>query len=305
MFYERLLIRLRRERHTPAATGRYVVGISRRVRESLEENPEFVRSLLVVTLLLFGVVFLLSTWFSVFIDRAVGVKFLLWSSGWLVLAFLWPLVHTGLSRDSNGAAVGKVTAANALSLLRFSLIPGLFLLIMSGHIGYAVALFVVGAVSDVVDGYVARKFSQETRMGLVMDPLVDAAFNTSVVWALSFSGRLPLFLSLLLTVRYVFLLGGAAYIYVFRGPVRIRPTVFGKLSAVFLACMILVLMYLQDYGVPLMRDRLVGLLEIALAILMVGTILHVFVMGTYSLRLYPRVVSAEEEPAREETRPGS
>jgi len=301
MFYEKLLIRLRKERFTPAAVGRYTVALSRRVRESLYENPEFIRSLLVVTLVLFGFIFVLAVWFSIVIDRVTGVRLLLWSSGWLVLAFLWALVHTGLSRDPNGVPVSRVSVPNVLSLLRFSLVPGLFLLIMSGKIGYAIVLFVAGALSDVADGFVARRFSQETRMGLVLDPLVDMALNMSVMWALSLSGRLSLLLSLLLTVRYALLLGGAAYIYLFRGPVRIQPTVFGKLSAVFLSAMLVMLMYLHDYGAPLVRDRISGLLGIALGILLAGTILHVLIMGIYSLRLYPRVVSVEEESARRET----
>jgi cardiolipin synthase len=302
MFYERLLIRLRKERFTPAAVGRYVVAIFRRVRESLEENPEFVRSLLAVTLALFGFVFLLAVWFAVTIDRSTGVRFLLWSSGWLSLGFVWPFLHAGLSRDTAGAVVGRVSAPNLLSLVRFSLIPGLFILIMNGNMGHAMVLFVAGALSDVADGFVARRFSQQTRMGLVMDPLVDMAFNMSVVWALSLSGRLTLLLSLLLTVRYALLLGGAAYIYVFRGPVRIQPTVFGKLSAVFLSAMLLTLMFLHHYGAPLVRETVSGLLGMALAILLAATILHVLIMGIYSLRLYPRVVPAEEESARRETR---
>jgi cardiolipin synthase len=149
---------------------------------------------------------------------------------------------------------------------------------------------------------VARRFSQQTRMGLVMDPLVDMAFNLSVMWALGLSGRVPLLLSLLLTFRYSLLLAGAFYIYVFRGPVRIRPTVFGKLSAVFLSAMLLMLMYLQEYGAPLVRDRVSGLLVMALAILLAATILHVLIMGIYSLRQYPRVVSTGEQTVDKDTR---
>ncbi len=302
MFYERLLIRLRRERFTPAAVGTYVAGIFGHVRESLEENPGFIRSLLTATLALFGFVFFLAVWFSIAIGRATGVSFLLWSSGWLTLAFVWPLLHAGLNRDTSGAVVNRMTVPNLLSLLRFSLIPGLFILIMNGNMGHAMVLFVLGAVSDVADGFVARRFSQQTRMGLVMDPLVDMGFNMSAMWALSLSGRLTLLLSLLLTFRYALLLAGAAYIYVFRGPVRIRPTVFGKLSAVFLSAMLLMVMYLDHYGAPVFRDTISGLLGIALAILLGATILHVLIMGIYSLRLYPRVVSSQEEPARRETR---
>ena len=295
MFYERLLIRLRKEGFRPDAVVRYLKGTSGRARENLEENPEFIRSLLGTILILFGLIFLLATWVSISVGRETGTRFLLWSSGWLGLVFLWPLIHTGLSRDSSGAVVRYISWPNFLSLFRLSLVPGLFIVILNGNTGHAIALFGAGALSDVADGFVARKLSQQTRMGLVMDPLVDVAFNMSVIWALSVSGTLSLAVSLLLTARYLLLLGGAAYIYVFRGPVRIQPTVFGKLSAVFLSGMILAYMFLHDYSGILLRERLSALLEMALAILIAATILHVIIMGTYSLRLYPRVVATDEE----------
>jgi hypothetical protein len=64
--------------------------------------------------------------------------------------------------------------------------------------------------------------------------------------------------------------------------------------------MILVFMYLGQYGSQQLRESLSGLMEAGLAILITGTILHVVIMGIYSLRLYPRIVAAEEE--RSETR---
>jgi cardiolipin synthase len=295
MFYERLLVRLRKERFRPTAIVAYARGTVGRVKQNLEENPEFVRSLLVVTLILFGMLFVLSTLLSISISRSVGIRFLVWSSAWLGLVFFWPLIHTALSRDSEGTPLGKVTAANFFSLLRLSLVPGIFILILSKNTGYAIALFAAGALSDVFDGFIARRLSQQTRMGVVLDPLVDVAFNVSVIWALVISWKLSPVIGLLITLRYVLLLGGAAYIYVFRGPVRVRPTVFGKLTAVFLSVMILALMYLGQYGSRLLRESLSSLMETGLAILITGTILHVIIMGIYSLRLYPTIVAAEEE----------
>jgi cardiolipin synthase (CMP-forming) len=300
MFYERLLVRLRKERFRPTAIAAYALGTLRRSKQSLGENPEFVRSLLVVTLILFGILFVLSTWLSISISRSIGIRFLVWSSAWLGLVFFWPLVHTSLSRDSEGTPLAKVTVANFFSLLRLSLVPGIFILILSKNTGYAITLFAAGALSDVLDGFIARILSQQTRMGVVMDPIVDVAFNMSVIWALVISWKLSPVIGLLITLRYVLLLGGAAFIYVFRGPVRIRPTVFGRLTAVFLSVMILAFMYLGQYGSRLLRDSLSGLMETGLAILLIGTILHVIFMGIYSLRLYPKIVAAEEE--RTETR---
>lgn len=288
MFYETLLIELRKEGFTTAAILAYVRGSFGRVRQSLEENPEFQRSLLGNTLSLFGVLFAISVWVAVTADRGTGVRFLLWSSGWLVLSFLWFLTHTALSRGEDGSPAHRVTIPNLLSLFRLSLVPGVFFLIVTGHILEAIVLFAAGSLSDIADGFLARRLSQTTRMGVVTDPLVDVAFNLSAVWALTLSARLPLAIAVLLSARYALLLGGGAYIYIFRGPLRIRPTLFGKLSAVFLSGMVLMSMYVQDFGTNALKYRLTGVLETGLVILISATILHVAFMGIYSLRLYPR-----------------
>ena len=295
MFYEKLLVRLRRERFRPAALAVYFRGTFTRVREGLEHNPEFVRSLLVATVVLFGIVLSLSVWLAIAISRGTGTRFLEVSAVWLAFVFLWPFVHTSLSRDADDVPTARVTLPNFFSLLRLSLVPGLFLLIVEKHTAYAIALFAAGAVSDVVDGFIARTFSQQTRMGLVLDPVVDVVFNASTIWALVISWKLSVVIGLLITIRYMLLLGGGAYIYVFHGPVRIRPTVFGRLTAVFLSVMILVFMYLYQYGAPLLRERLSDLMETGLSILLIGTILHVLTMGIYNLRLYPKIVSSEEK----------
>jgi cardiolipin synthase len=292
MFDEKLLITLRRDRFTPRAVASYVRGSFGRVRGTLEDNPDFIRSLLGNTLLLFGILFALSAWVSISIGRTTGLKFLLWSSAWLAIAFLWSLVHAALSRDRDGSPVHSVTVPNLLSLFRLSLVPGVFFLVTRGHAGEAMFLFAVGALSDIADGLLARRLAQQTRLGTVMDPLVDVAFNMSAVWALSLSGSLPMAISLLLSVRYALLLGGAAYVYIFRGPLRIRPTLFGRLSAVFLSVMVFLCMYVYAYGTVVLRERLTGVLEAGLAILISATIIHVAVMGAYSLRQYPHAPQA-------------
>jgi cardiolipin synthase len=84
-----------------------------------------------------------------------------------------------------------VTIPNILSLIRLLLIPVFFVLLLTGHLGWALLLIAVSAVTDFVDGYVARHFNQVTRLGQLLDPAADRLFILSTLLGLGLVGVLP------------------------------------------------------------------------------------------------------------------
>ena len=72
-----------------------------------------------------------------------------------------------------------MTLANQISFFRLGLIPVFVALILQDAPGLnwpryaALAVLVVAAISDLVDGYVARRFNQQTKLGHVLDPFAD------------------------------------------------------------------------------------------------------------------------------------
>jgi hypothetical protein len=93
-------------------------------------------------------------------------------------------------------------------------------------------------------------------------------------------------------VRYGVLLAGGAYLYIFVGPVRIQPTLFGRLTGLLMSALVALLMLLTVAPTGLI-ERLAPLTEIALGVLLAATVVHVLVLGWYNLRVMTGRVEAQ------------
>ena len=99
-----------------------------------------------------------------------------------------------------------VTIPNVLSLIRLLLIPVFFVLLLTGHLGWALLLIAVSAITDFVDGYVARHFNQVTRLGQLLDPAADRLFILTTLIGLALVGVLPWWFIAVIIARDVLLL---------------------------------------------------------------------------------------------------
>lgn len=95
-----------------------------------------------------------------------------------------------------------VTAANAITAVRLLGLP-LFAWLMFGPraYGWAFATLVVVGTTDWVDGYVARRFDQVTRLGRMLDPLIDRLLLATAAICLLIAGFLPVVVALLVLLR--------------------------------------------------------------------------------------------------------
>ncbi len=99
-----------------------------------------------------------------------------------------------------------VTIPNILSLFRLLLIPVFLVLLVLGHLGWALLLIAVSAITDFVDGYVARHFNQISRLGQLLDPAADRLFILATLLGLGWVGVLPWWLVAVIIARDVLLL---------------------------------------------------------------------------------------------------
>jgi len=96
----------------------------------------------------------------------------------------------------------------------------------------AFLLFVVAALSDALDGFLARKLNQVTTVGVILDPLADKALIDSGFFLLSFvDGLIPTWLTVIVLSRDVLLLFGGWLLSAFGKLDRIKPDRLGKLTA--------------------------------------------------------------------------
>jgi CDP-diacylglycerol--glycerol-3-phosphate 3-phosphatidyltransferase len=93
---------------------------------------------------------------------------------------------------------------NIISVARILLAPVLAVLVLSGETvsAYvAAALFVLAAITDGLDGYLARRYRSITRLGQWLDPLADKALVTAPVVALTIVGTFPLWATVVIVAR--------------------------------------------------------------------------------------------------------
>ncbi len=96
-----------------------------------------------------------------------------------------------------------------------------------------VAVFALAALSDAVDGYVARKMNQRSRLGAILDPLADKLLLVSAILTLTFTTwpqRFPIWFPLLIISRDLAVMGGTFLIEHFVGHCRIAPHWTGKMA---------------------------------------------------------------------------
>ncbi len=94
-----------------------------------------------------------------------------------------------------------LTVPNVLSFLRLASVPVFLWLFISGDESAAVALYGVGALSDFFDGFIARRWHQESELGRVLDPLADRVSIVALTVALVVRDAFPWWLAVGIVLR--------------------------------------------------------------------------------------------------------
>ncbi len=145
-----------------------------------------------------------------------------------------------------------MTTANKITIVRILMIP-LFVL-MAIYYGQsvergeplewqrftAIAIFLLAAVSDGLDGYVARRYNQRSALGVILDPIADKGLLLSGIITLSISnwsddpdyGRFPAWFPVIVITRDVVILVGSAVLQLLKGKVQVKPSWTGKVATV-------------------------------------------------------------------------
>ncbi len=98
------------------------------------------------------------------------------------------------------------TVPNLVTFLRLAGVPlFLWLVLSGGHDAWAVVVLAVGGTTDWVDGFLARRLGQVSRLGELLDPLADRLYIVATVIALTIRDVVPLWFTLALLAREVFM----------------------------------------------------------------------------------------------------
>ena len=135
-----------------------------------------------------------------------------------------------------------LTLANVLTIFRMVMIPLLVTLILSNHDALGFLVFVVAGLTDLLDGIVARRYKQSSRLGAFLDPTADKLLLTAGFIVLSIpdhpksipefevTNHLPIYLTIVTISRDVFIVMIALLIHLTSGIAAFPPTSLGKLT---------------------------------------------------------------------------
>lgn len=121
---------------------------------------------------------------------------------------------------------------NILSVIRILLVPVFVFLYIGKDYDSAVTVFVIAGLTDVADGYIARKYNYITNLGKVLDPFADKLMQFCAFLCLYFNAVVPWWMPVVYFLKEITTLIGA--IFVFRKvKVVVKSHIFGKLATFF------------------------------------------------------------------------
>jgi cardiolipin synthase len=119
---------------------------------------------------------------------------------------------------------------NLISLLRIILVPIVVILLIHGLFFKAMAVFIVAALSDALDGFLARFMHQQTELGAYLDPIADKALLASSFITLSVLHVIPGWLTVIVISRDFVILLGISVLSMMSISVEIRPSFVSKVT---------------------------------------------------------------------------
>lgn len=150
---------------------------------------------------------------------------------------------------------------NYLTILRIIICPFFFTALVSyesDRENYRLAalfLFLLAALTDAVDGFLARLLKQKTRLGIILDPLADKLLLLSgylgILGVQALQYHPPLWITVAIVFRDLVILGGLIVLLIATGRVNVQPNKIGKLATVFQMLTLVAILLQAKLSVPL------------------------------------------------------
>ncbi len=123
-----------------------------------------------------------------------------------------------------------LTLPNFLTLLRIIAVPVFLILLNKHRYDIALVLFLAAAMTDTVDGVLARLTDARSDLGTSLDPLADKLLVVSSFLMTTWLGVIPVWLMILVLTRDAVILVGYIAIYFVATPIEVDPTPVSKLN---------------------------------------------------------------------------
>ena len=164
----------------------------------------------------------------------------------------------------------KKNIPNILTMLRFVLIPFILYFLSIDNYILTFVFLTLSGITDVLDGFIARKFNFITDFGKLIDPLADKATQLLTLGALVLKNIIPLWILGLLVLKEFVMIAGASFLY--GKELVVSSKWYGKLATVLIYVAIVCSLVIKQFSLPFKFDTYIYYLAIISTIFSLTTV---------------------------------
>ena len=124
---------------------------------------------------------------------------------------------------------------NILTIIRILLVPlylRVFYTVEQNRILYAGTIYILAGLTDVLDGYIARKYNMISKLGAALDPLADKLMTFAVLISFTSANLIPSWVLLILGMKEILMILGGIILYLFKEKRVLPSNKYGKIATV-------------------------------------------------------------------------
>lgn len=141
---------------------------------------------------------------------------------------------------------------NALTVTRFVIIPFIIAALVKDNYLLTFMLLTLSGLTDVLDGYIARKYNLITNFGKLMDPLADKLTQITILTSLALKGVIPTWMIIVLFVKETIMVSGASFLY--GKELVVSSKWYGKLATVLFYIAIVTSLAIKQFTISFKFD---------------------------------------------------
>lgn len=182
---------------------------------------------------------------------------------------------------------------NVLTIIRFILIPFMIISVMNEQYITAFIILTISGITDILDGFIARKYNFITNFGKLIDPLADKATQISILSTLAIKHIIPLWILIIVFLKEILMIVGAAFLY--GKELVVSSKWYGKMATVLFYIAIVCSLAINYFSISFHFDLYIYYLALISTIFSLGMYFEAFYKQGYlkkeNLKIDPKETS--------------
>jgi len=171
---------------------------------------------------------------------------------------------------------------NALTIARFILIPFIIISLVNDNYISTFIFLTLSGLTDVLDGYIARKFDLISNFGKLIDPLADKSTQIAILTTLALKGFIPIWIIVIIFLKEFAMIAGASFLY--GKELVVSSKWYGKLATVLFYIAIVSSLAIKYFNIAFKFDIYLYYLAIFFTLFSLCMYFHAFYAQGYLKR---------------------